>query len=343
VISSKLFFQQLILISLWVSCAKICPALSSQAGRVSDSLSLTQPTLSLTAFSKGEPDGSLEQRAVLAGQSTKSSSVGAFQSLARLIEQHDCRSSRSNSSQEIENGNRFKVAALLFSCLEGWNEKTFDRLDRSALQSLRSEFKLELVALQGSSVSEPLLASVELPGTAESVRYDADQDVSTVLAIGLAQTANSQIYRRNLIAKPQGQVLVSLRLADPSTHLSAEIFSGISADVMLRQVDLFGSYSTTLNDQDFNTHSRAYASQTWTTGMVLRGIVVPQSLLAVSATTVTNSANLSQPAQFSYEAFYQFPLTEQLTISPSIVVMPHTSGSSSSSDVRGSLQASFSF
>jgi hypothetical protein len=237
-----LLFGSLLFGSLLISsCVQISPAWGDQ---ILPSASTTGPAAH-SAHSSGDFSKVQIAQAVTPAPSP-ATTVWASQSLARLMDQHDCPSQTGTEPLSIENGigrvNRYKIAAQLFSCLENWDQQVFDTQEQDTLKALRAEFKLELVALGGHRVSDPVLTS-----------------------------------------------------------------------------------------------------QSWTAGIGIRDFILQQSVLTVSVSKSIQPNNLFQAAQTNYGAFYQFPLTERLTLSPSIVIMTHSEKTGATPDVQGALQASFSF
>lgn len=267
-------------------------------------------------------------------------SLSAFRALTQLIEHHDC-SSYSNPSESVLNISRFKVAALLFNCLENWNEQAFASHDQAALETLRSEFKLELVALQGSNVSEPLLLGSSFDQST-SPAFSANYFGPDAFAYRSATQGSATGFSRSMTGKVQGRVSVDMNAANPAA--SGDTVSDINAEASLGNISLFDHYSTSLVDQSgVITLPVDRGSQVWTVGVGLRSFIIPNSMLGVSASKASSSATSAPPTQMSYGAFYQFPLTKRLTILPSIVIMPHATSSGPDPDVQGALRASFSF
>ncbi len=272
-------------------------------------------------------------------QPLSKSSLWASSFLARLIEQHECKAKLSDANQVIESINRLKVAAQLFSCLENWNKQTFNPQEQEDLQTLLTEFKLELVALNDSSIAEPLLSSAHL-SNASALTSIGSSYKSEAIAF---RSATSRILgdpsSRHTVKfsnHPLAQVSLSVSFSNQSTT-SGEDFD-VNAEANVGKLGLFGRYGKTPTEV-----SRSGSTQAWTAGIGLRGFIVPHSLLALSARRVEELESLTQPVQMSYGAFYQFPLTERLTILPSIVLKPHPKNVDQNLDVQGSLQATFSF
>jgi hypothetical protein len=277
------------------------------------------------------------------------SSFWASQSLARLIHQHDCMSHGSspeplNIDSEIGSVNRYKIAALLFSCLEHWDKQAFDAQEQASLQALRSEFKLELVALRGNSVSDPMLVSANIPR--ESMRTDlSPQPMDSFANVPLTTTE----YSQTIDVASQGRIAMGVHYTDRATGATTRDLLGINAEASLGKVGLFGRYSAALGAKSGRSGSEPddllgdRSIQSWTAGIGIRDVMIPHSLFTVSVSQSIPPSNFSQPTQMNYGAFYQFPLTDRLTLSPSIVIMTQSEKTGATPDVQGALQASFSF
>jgi hypothetical protein len=276
------------------------------------------------------------------------SSFWASQSLARLIRQHDCAPQRSASEPlSIDNGyniDRYKMAALLFSCLEHWDKQTFDIQEKDALQALRTEFKLELVALRGNNLSNPIPSLANIPH--ESIRPGLSPQTSDSLAnVPISTTEYNQSF--NITA--QGRVAMGVHYTDRTTSAVTRNLLGINAEASLGKVGVFGRYSAALGDQLGRSDSSISnlfgdrSIQAWSAGVGIRDFMIQHSVLTVSVSQNILPNHLSQSAQTHYGAFYQFPLTERLTLSPSIVIMTDAEKTGATPDVQGTIQASFSF
>lgn len=242
---------------------------------------------------------------------------------------------------EIGDVNRYKLATLLFSCLEHWDRQSFDVQDQAALNALRSEFKLELVALRGHSVSDPMLASANIPR--ESIGSNLGfQTSDSVATVSVAE------YSQSISVASKGRVAMGVHYTDRATG-SFQTLLGINAEASLGKFGLFGRYSAALGskfspaDRNADDLLSDRSIQSWTAGIGIRDFIIPRSVLTVSVNRSIPPSNLSQSAQTNYGAFYQFPLTERLTLSPSLVIMTQSENNGATSDVQGALQASFSF
>jgi hypothetical protein len=96
-----------------------------------------------------------------------------------------------------------------------------------------------------------------------------------------------------------------------------------------------------LSRSDLNTSLNDRSFENWSAGIGIRGFIIPKSVLALTAGhTVANS--LGQPNPINYGAFYQFPVGDRLTVSPSVMIISNPTNPSSP-DIQGAVQASFSF
>lgn len=307
------------------------------------------------------------------------------------------------------------MASLLAACLAYLSDRPLEPQDRTTLQTLRSEFKLELAALQGNLMAtapwpnEPsarlLPVSMAQPqGTGQgTIADDANLDLNAVHWLrqphaSATETARSMPQRsswqvaegnvrlRGIVAVPdtthQGEPSLcnlgtcgSFGRLDPSHTLTTLEYTqtlgersqnrlalglhyvsndidrlpqnqvGINAEATFGKFEFFGQASLDLNPKPNQTAS-LLGDRTiplWTAGVGIRDFIIPQSVLTVSAGRAASLDNESQPTQINYGAFYQFPIGDRLTLSPSVVIMANPTDPDSVPQIQGALQASFSF
>jgi hypothetical protein len=190
------------------------------------------------------------------------SSIWAAQSLAYLMERYPCTVHSAHPTPlKTQPNNRYETAALLSSCLAQWGDLPLDPQAQTMLNTLRSEFKLELAALQSDQPSAQL---------------------SRLVVLGSKNLRSKELFNT----------------ADP---------------------------------------------QNWTAGVGIRDFIIPKSLLTFTAGQAATVINHKESTQMNYGAFYQFPIGDRLTLSPSVVIMTNPSSPSATPAVQGALQASFSF
>lgn len=339
-----LFSGRLLWGSLLISsCAQISPV---WGGQVLPSVSTHQ-----TSALASEDFTKVQIAQAVTSAPSSASTVWASQSLARLMDQHDCSSQTGTEPFSIESGighiNRYKIAAQLFSCLENWDQQTFDTQEQATLETLRSEFKLELVALGGHSVSDPVLTSANISRKVSRsilrTQLLSSQPSNSITNVPITTTE----YSQSIKIASQGRLAMGVHYTDRALEAPRNLL-GINAEASVGKIGLFGRYSTALGTQSTQSDHDAdllgdRSIQSWTAGIGIRDFIIQQSILTVSVSKSIQPNNLFQAAQTNYGAFYQFPLTERLTLSPSIVIMTHSEKTGATPDVQGALQASFSF
>jgi Carbohydrate-selective porin, OprB family len=82
---------------------------------------------------------------------------------------------------------------------------------------------------------------------------------------------------------------------------------------------------------------------TWMAGAGVKDLFVPGSLLAVSAGQPLIVQGQSGPEQTNFEAFYRFPINDNISLTPAVVVITNPSNDTGNTIVQGVLRTTFSF
>ncbi len=309
----------------WMGLAQVSPALAESAPAIAT------PSVLISSAAKPLSDSHpreflLLAQAKLTNPSGNESPDLALLSLSHLAEHYRC-GTPATALQPLSDqiNNRYEIAALLASCLESLGDHTLDTQEQSVLKTLRSEFKLELATLQGSQGETMRLR-----------QSDASSSVQPLIisSIRLGRSlAPSPSYAQN----EADQKLL-----------------GIDAEARFGNVGLFGRYSVAVNTSSAvsTDHLREQPlgladplnSQnlpTWSTGIGIHGFILSKSVLTLSAGQPLNHSP-EQSNSINYGAFYQFPVGDRLTLSPSVVIMSNPA-KPNSPDIQGAIQASFSF
>jgi hypothetical protein len=261
---------------------------------------------------------------------TRAAKGSAETSLAQLAQRYRCMAPKATLKSSTSN-NRIEMAALLASCLESLGDRPLNAEEQSTIKTLRSEFKLELLALQDSQNDRIRLR--------QSVDSNPGIQLSNDAAIGSS------------LRWVKGQDLDSLLLHPQDKTAPNRV--GIKAEANFGKVGVFGRYTVAagtplslpdganLSRNDLSASLGDRSFENWSAGIGIRGFIIPKSVLALTAGhTLVNSLGQSNP--INYGAFYQFPIGDSLTVSPSVVIITNPSNISNP-DVQGAVQASFSF
>jgi hypothetical protein len=256
---------------------------------------------------------------------TKATKGSAEKSLTQLAERYRCVAPKAASSNPTRN--RAEMAALLASCLDSLGDRPLNAQEQSTIKTLRSEFKLELAALQNSQN--------------DIIRLRQSVDPSP----GIQSSSNAVIG--SSLRWVKGQDLDSLLLRPQDETAPNRV--GIKAEANFGKVGVFGRYTVAagtplslpngaeLSRSDLNDRS----FENWSAGIGIRGFILPKSVLALTAGhTIINPLGQTNP--INYGAFYQFPVGDSLTVSPSVMIITNPNNTSNP-DIQGAVQASFSF
>jgi hypothetical protein len=256
---------------------------------------------------------------------TKATKGSAEKSLTQLAERYRCIAPKASSSNPSRN--RVEMAALLASCLDSLGDRPLNAQEQSTIKTLRSEFKIELAALQNSQN--------------DIIRLRQSVDPSP----GIQSSSNAAIG--SSLRWVKGQDLDSLLLHPQDETAPNRV--GIKAEANFGKVGVFGRYTVAAgtplslpNGADLSRSDLSDRSfENWSAGIGIRGFIIPKSVLALTAGhTVTNPLGQTNP--INYGAFYQFPVGDRLTVSPSVMIISNPTNPSSP-DIQGAVQASFSF
>jgi hypothetical protein len=260
---------------------------------------------------------------------TKTASGSAEKTLAQLAQRYHCVAPKAPLKSALSN--RIEMAALLASCLESLGDRTLDAQEQSTIKTLRSEFKLELAALRNSQN--------------DIIRLHQSVDPSPGI-----QSSNDAAIGSSL-RWVKGQDLDSLLLRPQDEAAPNRV--GIKAEANFGKVGVFGRYTVAagtplslpdganFSPNDLNPSLSDRSFENWSAGIGIRGFIIPKSVLALTAGhTLANSIGQTNP--INYGAFYQFPIGDSLTVSPSVTIITNPNNTSNP-DIQGAVQASFSF
>jgi hypothetical protein len=98
-----------------------------------------------------------------------------------------------------------------------------------------------------------------------------------------------------------------------------------------------GSARATIGGQNVNYYL------TWQAGVGVKDLLVPGSLLAVAGGQPMVVNKQAGPEQFNFEGFYRFPINDNITITPAVMVITDPNNARNDAIIQGLVRATFSF
>jgi Carbohydrate-selective porin, OprB family/S-layer homology domain len=152
---------------------------------------------------------------------------------------------------------------------------------------------------------------------------------------------------------------VRLQYTNSATSNISQNAGGVNAELSLGRFGLFARYGisgakayggATPLPYDFSGVSAGdFIAQTWMVGAGMKDIFIPGSLLAVAGgqpfiNDLPSSLGVNDKTQTNFEAFYRFPINDNISITPIVMAILNPNNSSSTPAlIEGVLRVTFSF
>ncbi|NJK30814.1 MAG: iron uptake porin [Acaryochloris sp. RU_4_1] len=167
-------------------------------------------------------------------------------------------------------------------------------------------------------------------------------------------------YSNDFGEDDQNSFAIRAQFTHAETYNVDQNIIGANAELTIGQFGLFGRYGLSIDPRLSNggvtidlfenvagsgTNTNI---QTWMAGVGVKDLLVPGSLLAVAAGQpfIVSSSDPNYATQTNFEAFYRFPVNENITITPTIMLItnPFNISNGNPSDIiQGLVRATFSF
>jgi hypothetical protein len=132
---------------------------------------------------------------------------------------------------------------------------------------------------------------------------------------------------------------------------------GVNAEATVGRFGVFGRFGYSFNPRfqgsstgiiastESPTNDRATADYfiSWMAGAGVKDLFVPGSLLAVAAGQPFIVQGQGGPQQTNFEGFYRFPINDNITITPAVMLITDVNNANSDTVVQGIVRATFSF
>lgn len=124
---------------------------------------------------------------------------------------------------------------------------------------------------------------------------------------------------------------------------------GANAEATFGRFGVFGRFGYSINPErfvggvDVEGLAGVNSYMTWMAGAGVKDLFVPGSLLAVAAGQPFIVDQQAGPEQTNFEAFYRFPINDNITITPAVMVITDVGNVNTDTAIQGVLRATFSF
>ena len=150
-----------------------------------------------------------------------------------------------------------------------------------------------------------------------------------------------------------------LQYTNSATSNISQNAGGLNAELSLGRFGLFARYGisganayggATPLPYDFSGVSAGkFIAQTWMVGAGVKDVFIPGSLLAVAGgqpfiNDLPSAVGVNDKTQTNFEAFYRFPINDNIAITPIVMAILNPNNSSSTpAIIEGILRVTFSF
>jgi hypothetical protein len=118
---------------------------------------------------------------------------------------------------------------------------------------------------------------------------------------------------------------------------------GLNAEATFGRFGLFGRFGYSLDPKILGTAVDPDYFMTWMAGVGVKDLFIPGSLLAAAVGQPLIIQGEPGPQQTNIEAFYKFPVNDNISITPAVMVILDPSNTNQSTIIQGVLRTTFSF
>ncbi|MCG9890754.1 MAG: iron uptake porin [Thermosynechococcaceae cyanobacterium MS004] len=151
-------------------------------------------------------------------------------------------------------------------------------------------------------------------------------------------------YAKSFGKDDKNNVAVRLQYTRASTFNLHQNVLGINTEATFGKFGIFGRYGISINPKfgDADLFGNNNNIQTWMAGVALKDLLIPSSSLSF-AVGQPFIAPGSQPTETNFEAFYRFPINDNITVTPAVMVITNPFNSDTNTVIQGLVRATFSF
>jgi hypothetical protein len=149
-------------------------------------------------------------------------------------------------------------------------------------------------------------------------------------------------YAKSFGKEDKNKFAVRLQYTHASTFDLHQNVVGLNTEATFGRFGVFGRVGYSIDPTLVNTKQADYFL-TWMAGVGVRDLLIPGSLLAVAGGQPLVIQGEPGPEQTNIEAFYRFPINDNISIAPAVIVIVDPNNSNQDTIIQGLLRTTFSF
>ncbi|NJM77854.1 MAG: iron uptake porin [Acaryochloridaceae cyanobacterium RU_4_10] len=157
-------------------------------------------------------------------------------------------------------------------------------------------------------------------------------------------------YAKPFGAEKKNNFAVRLQYTNSNTLDLQQNVLGLNTEATFGRFGVFGRVGYSINPRFAGSRIPAQTGTgntnyflSWMAGAGVKDLLVPGSLLAVAGGQPLVVNKEAGPEQFNFEGFYRFPINDNITITPAVMVITNPGNDRNDAIIQGLVRATFSF
>jgi hypothetical protein len=156
-------------------------------------------------------------------------------------------------------------------------------------------------------------------------------------------------YAKSFGADKKNNFAARLQYTNSNTDDLHQNVVGLNTEATFGRFGVFGRVGYSISPRIGNARVLGTNGQnsdyflSWMAGAGVKDLLVPGSLLAVAGGQPLIVNKQAGPEQFNFEGFYRFPINDNITITPAVMVIANPDNARNDAIIQGVVRATFSF
>jgi Carbohydrate-selective porin, OprB family/S-layer homology domain len=157
-------------------------------------------------------------------------------------------------------------------------------------------------------------------------------------------------YAKPFGAEKKNNFAVRLQYTNSSNFNYHQNVLGLNTELSVGRFGVFGRLGYSIDPELVNGATPVLTNSgnpssflSWMAGAGVKDLLVPGSLLAVAGGQPFVVNKQAGPEQFNFEGFYRFPINDNITITPAVMVITDPNNTRNDAVIQGLVRATFSF